>query len=350
MTKRLITWLSVILVCQIAAAFGFTMAQWEHSANGATNGPLLSVDFPAIDKILINQDKDHQVVLAKKDGNWVMPDDDDLPVDQGKLKTLTDKLKGLKHSWAVADTSASAKRFKVTDSDHKRKIVLSHDGTDLATVYLGTSPGFRRTHVRVGDKPAIYEEAISTYQAPTDSKQWLDKQLLAVQGDDLKAIQGSGFTLNHAKSGWTLAQLNAQQDTNTAQVNMLLNDLKTLRIENVLGKQDKPSYNLDKPALTLALTQNDGKTLTYRFGIEETPAPNQGKSGKDAKKAPPLKTYIVKSSARPEYFTIAAWQYNRLAAIDAASLSQPKPAKKTADAKSGAKGQMASAAKPAAKK
>lgn len=330
MTKRLITWLSVILVCQVAVAFGLTLEQWDHSDSGATNGPLLAVDFPAVDKILINQDKDHQVVLARKNGHWVMPKDDNLPVNEDKLKTLIGKLKGLRHSWAVADTADSAKRFKVTDSDHQRKIVLSHNGTDLATVYLGTSPGFRRTHVRIGDKPAIYEEAIATYEAPTASAQWLDKQLLKVSGKDLKVIKGNDYTLDHDKSGWTLAQLDAKHDTNSAQVSALLDDLKSIRIESVLGKGDKPAYHIDKPTLTLAFTKDDGKTLTYRFGVEETPAPNPGKATKDAKKAPPLKTYIVKSSARPEYFKLAQWQYQRLLDINRGVLSVPKPAKKTA--------------------
>ena len=51
-------------------------------------------------------------------------------------------------SWPVANTASTRERFEVTEENHQRHIVAKAGDDTVADIYLGTSPGYRKTHAR----------------------------------------------------------------------------------------------------------------------------------------------------------------------------------------------------------
>ena len=53
---------------------------------------------------------------------------------------------------------------------------------------LGTSPGFRKVHVRRPNEKEIYTVNLNTYDMPVADTEWLDKALLSAK--DVRRIKG----------------------------------------------------------------------------------------------------------------------------------------------------------------
>ena len=125
--------------------------------------------------------EDEEVVLTRGDDGWQLGDG--LPADDGKVGEVLEKLAEASAAWPVATSAATAERFEVTADSHQRRLSIDSQDGDSVTLYLGSSPGYRRVHARVDGDDEVYSIDFSNYQAPTDAGQWLDKQLLRPQGD-----------------------------------------------------------------------------------------------------------------------------------------------------------------------
>lgn len=124
----------------------------------------------------------------------------DLPVAPGRVQDLLDAL-GAAPGWPVARSTAAQERFEVAANGFERRIELLEGEENLATVYLGTAPGFRRVHARAASGEAIYSLAFNAHDAPAEASGWLDQSLAAVSG--ATTLRWSGLVLRHGEQGWT---------------------------------------------------------------------------------------------------------------------------------------------------
>ncbi len=125
--------------------------------------------------------EDGEVLLTRGDDGWQLGDG--LPADDGKVGEVLDKLTEASAAWPVATSAATAERFEVTEDNYQRRLSIDSQDDGSVTLYLGSSPGYRRVHARVEGDDEVYSIDFSNYQAPTDAGQWLDKQLLRPRGD-----------------------------------------------------------------------------------------------------------------------------------------------------------------------
>ena len=124
--------------------------------------PFLSFDAATVDALAISGE-DGEVELAKTDGDWRLPSG--LPADSVKVGELIDKLADADGSWPVATSASVQERFEVSDDNHQRRVKLSVGDEVVADVYLGTSPGYRKSHARRADDKDIFAITFSNYEA-----------------------------------------------------------------------------------------------------------------------------------------------------------------------------------------
>ena len=249
-----LSWLGAILVIQLVLVIGLFSVPPTHS-DPLSQQALLAFDRQGLDRLVLS-DAEQSLTLERLKGRWRLPDWQGLPVSDTKLSTLLDKLKQLKTPWPVADSDASHQRFQVTDTLYQRKISLQQEGGKPEVLYLGSSPGFRKVHSRVGGESHVYALALNHYEFPLKAEDWLDRKLLKLEA--VKAIEGMDFMLTTDSGNWRFKDAVHTVDGGKAQA--LAQSLKDL---NVLGMAQEA---VDMTAGTaLNVTALNGQKLTYNL-------------------------------------------------------------------------------------
>ena len=301
--QKTIGMLAVLLAAQLLLAVGMSFTGPNLAAH-REDTPLLAPGEGAVDRLVIEDSDQGQIVLVRQGDGWVLPATGNFPADKHKVDHLLERLKGLQRGLAVATTPGAQKRFKVSDDDFERRVTLARGDTNLATLYFGTSPGMHRVHARTSDDTAVYAVDFAVYEAPVKPADWEDKTVLRVPRDDIDQISLADLTLTRqpdkaaaaapdegaGKAGqttWSGTNLGDGEKLNQANADALAQQLADLLVGSVLGTEMKPEYGLEKPALVLGVQRTDGTTIEYRLGKRE--ADND---------------YVIKASSRPEYFRL----------------------------------------------
>lgn len=183
--------LTVILLVQLALV---AMLYWP--ADSAPEHPqslLTAISQATVDRIQLANGDGATVVLLRDSDGWRL--DLGLPADNAKVAFLLKALTASDPGFPIADSSAAAQRFEVSETVFQRKITLSgSDGN--ATAYLGSTPGLRKVHARAEGDNAVFVIALSRSDAPVDIDSWLEPRLLSPQTPTAYALYGTGFTLD----------------------------------------------------------------------------------------------------------------------------------------------------------
>jgi hypothetical protein len=287
--KKWISLLAGLLVVQLLLAVAVHLGGEDRAAFRAEE-PMLAFDRQAVDGLRITADG-KSVTLKREGGDWTLPDRDGFPADGKVAEALLDQLAALRKGWPVATTDGARKRFKVADEDFERKLELLAGGKAVATLYLGTSPGLDKVHVRPAGDGAVYAVAFESWRAEADSSQWLDKTVLQLKAGDIQRLEMPGLVLKREEDGLRLEGLAEGESTDAKAAESLLERFAGLRIQDLLGHEAKAEYRQEQPELELTLQLSGGETLVYRFS-----KPEQGGY------------YVLKRSDRPEFFKLAEYQ------------------------------------------
>ncbi len=286
--KKWINILGVLLLAQVVLAVAVNLTDEEYGAFHAQE-KLLAFDKQSVDGVRI-EDGEKSLVLKKRDGKWLLPESGDFPAGQGSVEGLLDKLAAMEKGWPVATTGSAARRFKVDEEQFERKLVLLSGDDLLATLYVGSSPGFRKVYVRPSDEDAIYAVAFNTWEASPKADDWIDKAILKLDESDVERIEMPGVTLQREAGKLQVADLGEKEQTNMEAARSLLGKLTGLRVQSLLGTEAKPEYRQEEPALELKVTRKGGKVLVYRFSKPEEQA-----------------YYVLKRSDLDYYFKVAEY-------------------------------------------
>jgi hypothetical protein len=261
-----------------------------------------------------NASETARVEILKKDGQWVLPGQFNAPADPNRVKSLLDRLAALKRGLPIATSEASLRRFKVTDSDFERRVQLKAGGTSLDTIYLGTSPGLRKTDARTSADHAVYAVDLLAYEVPGDTKSWLNSDLLRDDAEGLAELDVGGDRSNRLQllkqgdaaghsTSWTDPALSGSVHIDSAHAETLVTQLSHMQVDKVLGTEVRPEWQQDHPVLSLDL--KDGKSRTVNW-ILSKPASGD--------------YYVLKSSAHPWFFAVTSAQAKAI--IDAGARDQ----------------------------
>ena len=291
MTKKWIFILSGLLAMQLVLAVAVNLTREDL---GAFQGEekLLSFDEKELDGLRI-EDGTVSVVLKKHEDKWRLPESGDFPASQSDVERLLDKLTTLEKGWPVAKTRSAARRFKVDEEQFERKLVLLSGDDTQATLYVGSSPGFRKVYVRPGDGDEVFAVGFNTWDAEAKADDWIDKDVLTLDESDVERVEVPGVTLQREHGKLQVADLGEKEQTNVEESRALLGKLTGLRIQSLLGTEAKPEYRQDEPALEVKMTRKGGEILSYRFSKPEDAA-----------------YYVLKRSDLDYYLKVAEYTVN----------------------------------------
>lgn len=292
---------SALLLVLLIQLFLTTVVYWPRQPEPATHPgkPLLAVDQAAVGGIQLADDEGNEAFLQYVDGHWQLPARQNLPADGALVVRLLQVLAVAEQGHPVATSIAARQRFDVASYRFQRRVtLLGHDGAGLGTVFFGTAPAFRQVHARNEAEDAIYSIAFNSFDAPARDAGWLDRRLLQVSQP--LAIQGPGFTLTRLDSG-TWAAADGAAAPEPRELEALLSSLANLQVEGIAGEDQQRSLAQAAPALSISTrTARGDRELTF-YRLDEQ--------------------HFVRDARHELFFTISAYDFDRLTTLDAARLN-----------------------------
>jgi hypothetical protein len=263
-------------------------------APAAADTPLLAVDPATVTAIdIANGDGSQTTRLTRGDEGWVLSDLAGFPADSPRIDQLLQDLSQLKRPLPVATSEAAQKRFKVADDGFERRLTLHGQKGDIATLLVGESPGFRRVFARLKGEPAVYDVRLALFDLSASSDDWIDHTRLRLDRAGIKRISGGDWALVHGDNSWSLD--GSDQHVDTQAVDDLLSRLAGLSYRGVLGTEDRPEHNLDKPVLALDIDLANGDKRSYRIA-----------------KIKDSEDYVLKEASSPYFYRLAAFDLDGL--------------------------------------
>lgn len=265
--KKWITVLSGLLLVQLVMAVVVNMSREEYGTFQAQE-KLIAFDAQAADGLRIEDDANN-LMLKRQEGKWLLPESGNFPVNSDSVKRLLEKLSALEKGWPVATTGGAIRRFKVADDDFERKLTVLSGEEVLALIYVGTSPGFRKVHVRPADEKAVFSVVFNSWEANAKADDWIDKDLYKLDEAEIASVEMPGFVLQQEAGSLNIADLNDEEQINMEESRSLLGKLTGLRIQSLLGTEAKPEYGQDEPAFKVKVVRKEGDALHYLFSKPE---------------------------------------------------------------------------------
>lgn len=294
--KKWIAILGVLLVAQIGLATLFNL-RGDPFAAFEPQEKLLSFE-PALVTELRIEAADGSVDLKKVKGQWRLPQLENFAADQGKVDKLLEKLARLEKGWPVATTAGAVRRFRVAEEDFERRITLFKDGAQVAQIYFGTSPGFRKVHARSASDNVIVAADFSLIEALARRNDWIDRNALEVPVADIVRVEMPQFTLLYEEGAWRLADLKDSETMEEKAADDLVGRLAALQIDGLYPDGEAVKKDQEGQSLSFTLVPGQGEALTYALSRLED------------------QNYLLTRSDRKERFKVAAW---RISPIEDAS-------------------------------
>lgn len=294
--NRITTTLLLILLIQGVITAAVYWPRDDAAQSEIVDGPLLSLEPAAVTRIHIADEQGGEALLQRVDDGWQLPGLMGLPADPDQVQRLLQALGQQQTGFPVATSVAARQRFEVTSYRFQRQLTLLHDDTALATVYLGTAPGFRKVHARDAAEDAIYSLDFNSFDAPADDSGWLDRRLLQIA--EPLAIAGPGFLLRRSgNDSWESA---SGASPEARELEALLVSLRNLQVEGIAGEDEQRSLAGTEPAFELDVVTGEEELKLAFFTLEQD--------------------YYLHDSRHDLFFAISGYDFDRLNSLDAARL------------------------------
>ena len=290
--------LSLLLAAQLLISVAVFWPR-EERGNQDARSAILSLSQDSIDRIEIS-DGSGDVQLLRGDQGWTLPDYFSLPVDQASTETVLTALPSQPRGWPVASSDSAAERFEVAEDRYQRRVRFYQTDSLVGEIYLGSSPGFRKVHSRPGDNRQVYAIEFSSFDLPMGQADWLDKRVLQLDAD-ITAFTGLDYQITQSQdASWKDPEgAPAQQ----ADVDQLINGLKGLRVTAAADPATTELLRQMEVPANLKVTTASGNYGFRLFEIEDA--------------------HYIQREDIPVFFSISAFDYDRLNKVSAASLFPP---------------------------
>ena len=317
-----------IYVCAIVALAQAGLAVWTNVARHAgetqaNKGPLFNLKAAEVNELLLEDGQGRKLTLKKEADRWLLPDSGSFPADALRVQGLIDRLAGLQRGWPEATTAEAAARFKVAPDKFERKLSLRANGKDAAVVYFGTSPGLRKVYLRADKDADIQAVPLAPNELEIQADNWIDAGVLRLKPEQVTRVDLPNLQLTRTPDGLQPADLKPEEELIKERRDALVKRLTGLSITSILGKESKPEYGLDAPALRYSVELEGGVKIDYVVG--QPPKP-EGQTTPEAAQ-PPQPTdnsYVVKASNQEQLLRIDGWQIEELKNAARAALVRPK--------------------------
>lgn len=296
--KRILISLLLILLIQCGLAL---TVYWPNGAGkSAPLEPMLPFTREEINEIYVGDEFDNETALLKVGERWSLPELEDLPADNAMVNRLLDALMSDSPTWPVADSVAARQRFRVASYHYRRRIRLLGDQQVTGIVFLGASPSFRKVYARNENQSAIYSIAINAHDAPGHSGAWLDRKLLQIRAP--LRITADTYSLLREGNNW---RSGIGQAPDERELKALLTTLRNLQVDGIANEDAQRDLAEMEAELVLGVQSLAGEATLELFHLGDR--------------------HFIYSSEYPLFFTISAYDYDRLLSIDFRLISGENP-------------------------
>jgi hypothetical protein len=287
-----------VLILQVALA---VILFWPRQPASAVGEPLFAgLDAEQVVRLTIDDEAGERVQFIKSGEGWVLANSDDYPTTAGTVPELLDKLVALRVGRPVAESKDSHARLKVADAEFASRVeLLLQDGT-LRTFYVGTSPSYGASHVRVAQQDEVYLVSdLSSADVGTRLSSWIDLSYLSLPAQEVVAVtlENEHGTIEFVKEGeeWTMSGLGEEETASSSVIASLISRTASARMLRPLGTEPKPSYGMQAPNAVLVMHARsaEGTETTYTLHVG-------AQSEQD-------NSYVLKSSESPYYVRVAEY-------------------------------------------
>ena len=292
MMKKFIFILTVVLIVQIA--FSVKLFQADSNTENKKQLAWFTVTKQKVDRLDISLSTGETLQLLQIDGKWVIPEQFAYPVSLTRLDALFNKLSLIKTSWPVATTEAAAKRFKLEEGNYERKLTFYSNGQEVENFYIGSSPGFRKVHVRKTNDNNIYAVNLNAHDAPVKVSDWFDYEITKLDKEKLSSIELADFQLTLQDGVWQANGLTESEQLDPDALDQWLIQITGMRFDSLVDAAAMPEQA--KEIVTLIA---DGKEVVFKLGQEESGSKQ-----------------ILKRSDLPYYFSLQVQQASPLVTIE----------------------------------
>ncbi len=208
-----------------------------------------------VSQLVIVDDLDNSLTIARSDAGWALPDADDFSVNADKADELLTGIAGLDTSRLVASNRANFARLEVADNAFRRKISLV-SGDETSVIYLGGSAGADTVYTRLeGEDKAYLGAGLSAWEASSQVSGWIDASYVNVPQEDLISIKASNangsFEFERTDGDWRYLGLPEGETFEDTLMPGILRNAASVRMVEPLGRALLDEYGLDEPTVTV---------------------------------------------------------------------------------------------------
>jgi hypothetical protein len=214
-------------------------------------------------KLEVRGADDKVVTLVRSGDGWTIDEAGGYPAEGDRVEMLLDTLESLEVRRPVVSSPRYHAALKVTDDEHERRVRLWDDasGDPSVDLYVGTSPNYRTTHVRLAGDDPVYEVAgLGVHEIRDTAGGWIATRFVDAELDDV-----TGFHLENAEGTLDLERLAdgrwritnpagmRNADLDTYQVESLIRAATALNVAEPAGPVDRAAQGLESPGATAVL-------------------------------------------------------------------------------------------------
>ncbi|PKO06147.1 MAG: hypothetical protein CVU41_08535 [Chloroflexi bacterium HGW-Chloroflexi-3] len=214
------------------------------------------------------------VSLEKQGEQWVLPLQDDFPVNMETIQQLVEKLTSIRDNRLVTRSEASHDRLKISNENFERKVEITING-NKEIIYFGSSPATSNIHFRLNGKPEVYlTNALTSAQISTSIASWVDTVIYQISSSAVKKIEisnnaGDFIFAPDAESVWSAQPLEEGYQFDQSKWSSLLSGFTTLRFVEPVSKSEKSEYGLDTPqaVMDIEYSTDTGPSISGKLVI-----------------------------------------------------------------------------------
>lgn len=268
--KKIITAGILILILQVVLIIGVS-GQKKGFAPYSPETNLLNITADSIDRLKITDEEGLHIELKKNGSKWFIASDPPVPANSSQIDSLIKRVGEFKRGLAVATSEKAAKRFKVTKDHYGHKLSLFQQ-EEVATLYLGTSPGFKQLHAKTEKNDEVVTVELENYEITPKENQWIDGDLLKIDPLKIESIAFEKFILKKVDGSWRVNEKTEGEGKNTITEDTpdkLIEKLSNFTTHGFSSFKEKDNQLKTQPLLSFATEDSEGKSIQWRFFADD---------------------------------------------------------------------------------
>lgn len=252
--------LALTLIGQIVLA---VLLFWPRETTEAGSPLLPGFEAGEVATVTIEDNSRVRIELARQGGGWVLASGGDYPAKEDVVDILLDKVAAIDTSRLATRTTSSHDRLQVADDNYVARVRFGFSDDSTRTLYVGSSPNPRSTHVRLaGQDETFVTGELTRSNVQTTAATWIDTEYITLSQENITALtlENDQGTFEFEKVGeeeWTLADLAEDETFEQNELNTMLSRVANIRIAQPLGTEEQSAFGLSEPQARLLVTVED---------------------------------------------------------------------------------------------